>query len=107
MSNTVLFWLVHGFWMVSSKTGRGLEGRGWGWSWSWSRVRLGRAGGWGGVRAEEPLGSVGGEEVTGGGQGGQASRHVGEEGQVRQTLDVGLELLPHLRHPRQLLLVLL
>lgn len=51
--------------------------------------------------------SVSGEEVSGRGQGSQAARHVGKQRQIRKTLDVRLQLLPNLGHPRQLLLVLL
>lgn len=51
--------------------------------------------------------SVSGEEITSRGQRGQTSRHVGQEGKVGETLDVGFELFPHLGHPRQFLLILL
>lgn len=51
--------------------------------------------------------SVGREEVSGRGQRRQASRHVGQEGEVGKTLDVGLEFFPHLGHSGQFLLVLL
>lgn len=51
--------------------------------------------------------SVGGEEVSGGGERGQTTGHVGQEGEVRETLDVGLQLFPNLGHPRQFLLIFL
>lgn len=55
---------------------------------------------------EEDL-SVGGEEVSSRRERGQTSGHIRQEGQVRETLDVGLELLPNLGHPRQFLFILL
>lgn len=51
--------------------------------------------------------SVSGEEVSGRGERGQTPSDVGQEGKVRETLDVGLELFPHLGYPRQFLLILL
>lgn len=51
--------------------------------------------------------SVGGEEVPRRRERSQAAGDVGQEGQVRQTLDVGLELLSHLGHPSKFLLVFL
>lgn len=51
--------------------------------------------------------SVSREEVSCRGERGQTPRDIGQEGEVGETLDVGLQLLPHLGHPRQLLLVLL
>lgn len=51
--------------------------------------------------------SVSGEEVSGRGQRGQTPGDVGQEGEVGEALDVGLELLSYLRHPCQFLLVLL
>lgn len=60
---------------------------------------LGRAGHGGVVCPSKDL-SVGGEEVSGRGERGQTPGHVGQEGEVRETLDVRLELFPHLGHPR-------
>lgn len=51
--------------------------------------------------------SVGGEQVSGGGEGSQAAGDVGQQWQIREALDVGLELLSHLSHSRQFLFVLL
>lgn len=51
--------------------------------------------------------SVGGEEVSGRGERGQTPGHIGQEGEVWETLDVRLKLFPNLRHPRQFLLILL
>lgn len=53
------------------------------WRWAW----VGR--GMGVVCLSKDL-SVGGEEVSGGGEWGQTPGHVGQEGEVRKTLDVGL-----------------
>lgn len=52
-------------------------------------------------------GSVRGEQVPGRGEGGQPARDVGQQGKIRKALEVGLQLLAHLRDPGQLLLVLL
>lgn len=51
--------------------------------------------------------SVSREEVSCRGERGQTPGDVGQEGEVGETLDVGLQLLPHLGHPCQFLLVLL
>lgn len=51
--------------------------------------------------------SVGGEEVSGRWERGQTPGHVGQEGEVREALDVGLELFPNLGHSRQFLLIFL
>lgn len=51
--------------------------------------------------------SVSREQVSGRGERGQTPGDIRQEGEVGETLDVGLELLPHLGDPRQLLLVLL
>lgn len=51
--------------------------------------------------------SVSREEVSSRGERGQTPSHIRQEGQVRETLDVGLELFPNLGHPRQFLLILL
>lgn len=71
---------------------------------TWSRVWAGS--GRGTVRLGEDI-SVGGEEVSGRGEWGQTPCHVGQERQIGETLDMGLQLFPNLGHPRQLLLVLL
>lgn len=55
---------------------------------------------------EEDL-SVGREEVSSRRERGQTTSHIRQEGQVRETLDVGLELFPNLGHSRQFLFILL
>lgn len=51
--------------------------------------------------------SVGGEEISGRGERSQTPGHIGQEGEVRETLDVGLQLFPNLGHSRQFLFILL
>ena len=66
--------------------------------------------GWRGGEGAVCLGkdlSVGGEEVSGRGERGQTPGHVGQEGEVGETLDVGLQLFSDLGHSRQFLLILL
>lgn len=68
---------------------------------------FGRGGGSTGVVCLSKGLSVGGEEVSGRGERGQTPGHIGQEREVRETLDVRFELFPHLGHPRQFLFIFL
>lgn len=76
------------------------------WGWVWAGFGGLRTHGGGGVCLSKDL-SVGGEEVSGRGEWGQTPGHIGQEGEVRETLDVGFQLFPHLGYPRQFLFIFL